>query len=77
MNRHKNLGRGTFLTSDLEQQPHDLILYLESMFFWMTRKELMSMAFEVAEENGIDHPFNCEEKKCRKGVVLPISKTIS
>ena len=66
-NGHKKLGRSTMLTSDLEQQLHDLILDLEGMFFGMTRKDLMALAFEVAEENGLDHPFNREKRSAGKG----------
>ena len=56
-NGHKKLGRSMMLTSDLEEQLHDLLLHMEGMVFGMTRKDLMALAFEVAEENGLDQPF--------------------
>ena len=66
-NGHKKLGRRTILTSDLEEQLHDLIIDLEGRFFGMTRNDLMTLAFEVAEENGLDHPFNREKRSAGKG----------
>ena len=66
-NGHRKLGRSTMLTSDLEEQLHDHILHMEGMFFGMTRKDLMALAFEVAEENGLDHPFNREKRIAGKG----------
>ena len=66
-NGHKKLGRCTMLTSNLEEQLHDLILHMEGLFFGMTRKDLMALAFEVAEENGLDHLFNREKRSAGKG----------
>ncbi|KAK7484845.1 hypothetical protein BaRGS_00023888 [Batillaria attramentaria] len=66
-NGFKKLGRNTMLTADLEQQLHDLILDMEGMFFGMTRKDLMELAFEVAEENRLPHPFNREKRSAGKG----------
>ena len=42
------------------------ILTLESMFFGVTRKELMRLAFQVAKRNGIPHVFKAELKSARK-----------
>ena len=42
------------------------ILALENMFFGITRKELMRLAYEVAEKNNIPHVFNHELKSASK-----------
>ena len=62
----KKLGRNTVLTEDTEKEMHALILKLESMFFGMPRKDLMSLAFEIANERGIDHPFNRDKSMAGK-----------
>ena len=62
----KKLGRNTVLTEDTEKEMHALILKLESMFFGMSRKDLMSLAFEIANERGIDHPFNRDKSMAGK-----------
>ena len=42
------------------------ILALQNMFFGVTRKELMRLAYEVAEKNNILHVFNHELKSASK-----------
>ena len=36
------------------------------MFFGMLRKDLMILAFEIATENGIGHPFNKDKSLAGK-----------
>jgi len=58
----KHLGTIITLPEVLEQQLADHILKLESMLFGLTRKDVMSLAFQLAERNNIRNRFNKENK---------------
>ena len=62
----KTLGRQQVLPEYVEEELVKHILTLENMFFGVTRKELMRLAFQVAERNGIPHVFNAELKSAGK-----------
>ena len=51
------LGRGTVLNSELEETLVRYILEMEAKFYGLTRKDIKRMAFNLAERNGINHPF--------------------
>ena len=51
------LGRGTVLNSELEETLVRYILEMEVKFYGLTRKDIKRMAFNLAEINGINHPF--------------------
>lgn len=50
-------GRPTVLPPELEEQLREYCLVMESTFFGLTRRDLRRMAYQLAERNGIKHPF--------------------
>lgn len=62
----KSFGRRPVFTEETENEMHYIILKLESMFFGLPRKELMTLAFQMAEERGVEHPFNKEKRAAGK-----------
>ena len=52
------LGRPTTFPTEIEEELVNHIVKLESMFFGMTRRDLMRLAYQLAEKNGIQHHFN-------------------
>lgn len=58
----KHLGRPSILPPAIEKELVDHIIKCERMFFGLTRKDVMSLAYEIASRNGIQHIFN-EDKK--------------
>lgn len=50
-------GRPTVLPPELEEQLVKYCLVMESTFFGLTRRDLRRMAYQLAERNGIKHPF--------------------
>ena len=42
----------------LEKEIAEYALQMEARFYGLTLKDLKSLAFQLAERNGIDHPFN-------------------
>ena len=62
----KKLGRQQVLPLHEEEELVSHLLTMESMFFGVTRKELMKLAYEVAEKNGTPHGFNRVSKTAGK-----------
>ena len=54
----KKLGRQQALHLHVEEELVKHLVAMECMFFGVTRKELMKLAYEVAEKNDIPHGFN-------------------
>ena len=54
----KKLGRQQVLPLHVEEELVKHLVAMENMFFGVTRKELMKLAYEVAEKNDIPHGFN-------------------
>ncbi|KAK7497801.1 hypothetical protein BaRGS_00010935 [Batillaria attramentaria] len=54
----RQLGRPTIFTTEMEDEFAHHILQMESMCFGYTRKSCMQLAYEFAERNGLQHPFN-------------------
>lgn len=50
-------GRPTVLPPKLEEELVKYCLVMESSFFGLTRRDLRRMAYQLAERNGIKHPF--------------------
>lgn len=50
-------GMPTVLPPELEEQLREYCLVIESTFFGFTRRDLRHMAYQLAERNGIKHPF--------------------
>lgn len=57
-NPAKKLGRfTTVFTPEMERQIADHITKLDSIFYGLTLDNLKALAFELAEKNGVPHPF--------------------
>ena len=54
----KKLGKQQVLPLHVEEELVKHLVATENMFFGVTRKELMKLAYEVAEKNDIPHGFN-------------------
>lgn len=50
-------GRQTVLSSKLEDELVNYCLAMEASFFGLTRSDLRRMAVQLAENNGLEHPF--------------------
>ena len=62
----KKLGRQQVLPLHVEEELVKHLVAMENMFFGVTRKELMKLAYEVAEKNDIPHGFNRISKMAGK-----------
>ena len=62
----KKLGRQQVLPLHVEEELVKHLVAMENMFFGVTRKELMKLAYEVAEKNDIPHGFNRVSKMAGK-----------
>lgn len=51
------LGRRTVLGEELERALAQYVLEMEAKFYGLTRKDLKRMAYSLAIQNGIKHPF--------------------
>ncbi|GFO17523.1 Jerky protein-like protein [Plakobranchus ocellatus] len=54
------------LPSTIEDDLVQNILMFESMMFGFTRKDLISLAYQMAEMNGLPHNFNQDKKLAGK-----------
>lgn len=52
------LGRKQYLPSDLEKDLAEHCILLEERYFGLSQKDLRRLAFQLAEKNGIAHPFS-------------------
>ena len=59
----KMLGRGTVLPKFIEDELYDYVVDMEAMLYGLTPLDLRSLVYQLAEKNGIKHPFNKEEQK--------------
>ena len=62
----KRLGRNQVLPPEVEEELLQHVIAMENMFFGVTKKELMTLAFQIAEIKGISHTFNMEKKQAGK-----------
>ena len=62
----KHFGRPTTLPSELERLLVEYIIEIDSMLFEIGRSDLMSLAYQIAEENNLNHVFNKEKKSAGK-----------
>ena len=62
----KRLGRNQVLPSEVEEEQLQYVIAMENMFFGVTRKELMTLAFQIAEIKGTSHTFKMEKKQAGK-----------
>ena len=62
----KKLGRQQVLPLHVEEELVKHPVAMDNMFFGVTRKELMKLAYEVAEKDDIPHGFNRESKMAGK-----------
>ncbi|KAJ4430465.1 hypothetical protein ANN_22681 [Periplaneta americana] len=56
------LGRKQYLPSDLEKDLAEHCILLEERYFGLSQKDLRRSAFQLAEKNGIAHPFSKESE---------------
>ena len=68
------MGRHCALTDVIEKELSDHAMLLQTKMFGITRKELMALAFEIAEKNGIKHVFNKETQTAGKTWFLGFMK---
>ena len=54
----KRFGRPCTLPQELEELLVRHILDLENMMIGVSKRDLMAMAYQLAESNGLKHPFN-------------------
>ena len=59
-------GRGTCLPHDFETELVEHVVRLEKMLFGISRKDLMKLAYELAERNGLQHVFSRDKKSAGK-----------
>lgn len=52
------LGRKTVLPPELEKELVKYLLMMDQMYYGLTRKDLRSMAFQLARRNNLPHPFS-------------------
>ncbi|CAH1992695.1 unnamed protein product [Acanthoscelides obtectus] len=52
------LGRKTALPPELETELVKYLLIMDQMYYGLTRKDLRSMAFQLARRNSLPHPFS-------------------
>ena len=57
-NNLKRFGRSTVFSTEMEEELVQHVLKLETMFFGISRSELMSLAYQLAEANDVQHVFN-------------------
>ena len=57
----KSVGRQCTLTTDIERELAEHVLLLQNHLFGITRTDVMSLAFQLAERNGLSHAFNKEK----------------
>lgn len=59
--QERSLGRySVVFTNQQERELVNHILQMETMLFGVTPRETRSLAFQLAERNGISHPFDME-----------------
>jgi len=73
----KSFGRHCTLTDGTEGELVQYVLVLQEHLFGITRKDLMSLAFQVAERNKIPHVFNKEKETAGKTWFVGFLKTPS
>ncbi|XP_021695236.1 uncharacterized protein LOC110675156 [Aedes aegypti] len=56
-------GFSCVFTEAQESELLDYILFIEQSFYGITIKEIRKLAFDLAEKNGINHPFNKNFRK--------------
>ena len=59
-------GRGMCLPHDFETELVEHVARLEKMLFGITRKDLMKLAYELTERNGLQHVFSRDKKSAGK-----------
>ena len=57
------LGPGPVISEDFEEELAERVLFLSKMFYGITSEKLASVAFDFAERQKINHPFNREQGK--------------
>ncbi|XP_076455493.1 uncharacterized protein LOC143290089 [Babylonia areolata] len=62
----RQLGRGSVLPSEVENELVTTILDLERSFLGLSRNDVMSLAFDLAEKHQIPHSFNKEKGRAGK-----------
>lgn len=56
--KKETLGRKPVLTRELESKLVEYILLMEKKFFGLTRRDLCSIAFQLARQNNLPNPFS-------------------
>ena len=59
-------GRGTCLPHNFETNLVEHVVRQEKLLFGITRKDLMKLAYELAERNGLQHVFSRDKKSAEK-----------
>jgi hypothetical protein len=62
----KQMGRPPVLPEALENELVAYIVDLDSMFYGVNRGEVMSLTYELAKRNDLQHRFNAEREKAGK-----------
>lgn len=52
----------TVFTKEQEEELMGYVLYMSECYYGLTQRDVRSLAFELAESNGIPHPFKTSER---------------
>ncbi|PSN56006.1 hypothetical protein C0J52_13718 [Blattella germanica] len=69
----QKLGRKVVLGSKLEEELVSYLLVMEKQFFGLTRKDVRQMAYQLAAQNGLAHPFL---KECAGKGIYPLNPNV-
>ena len=58
----RHFGHPTTLPNEIEKLLVEYLVEMDSMLFGFSRNDLMSLAYQLADENNIKHNFNREKK---------------
>ncbi|KAJ8889281.1 hypothetical protein PR048_008779 [Dryococelus australis] len=62
--RKKQLGRyRTIFIEEQEMEPVEYLKVMDSMFYGLTRREFMGLAYDFAQKNNIAHPLNWDKNR--------------
>lgn len=66
----RQLGRGSAIPPEVENDLVTTILDLERSFFGLTRNDVMTLAFDLAEKHEVPHPLTKPKvKRAKTGIV--------
>lgn len=64
---NQKLGRKSTLPSELEAELCDYILEIEKCGFGLTRRDIRSLVYQLAEKNNLKHSFSLDNESADHG----------